>query len=84
MLMNRIENTLHGMNLLCCISSDLLKTSVLVSGRIISEIPVSIDLLACNSAILTKENLTEPEGLVLCLQTSKLSHKIAQLGNCFR
>lgn len=60
-------NTLHGTNLLCCISSDLLKTSVLVSGMIISEIPVSIEFLACNSAILTEGNPTKSQGLVLCL-----------------
>ena len=47
-----IDGARDDTNLLCCISSDLLKTSVLVRGTIISEIPVSINRLTCNSGVL--------------------------------
>jgi len=73
----------HDTNLLCCISSDLLKISVLVSGTIISEMPVSTNRLVCNSGIMSEGNLTEPQGLMFRLQPSKLPYKVAQLGNCF-
>ena len=52
-----------GENILCCISSDLLKISVRVRGTIISESPVSRAIVLKKASIVIDGKTHEAEGL---------------------